>query len=250
MAERKGGVFAAAAFVTVAVCMTPARADEGHSYSGDGGYVADFYLIGGQYQLYEYAKLGPAAIRLHHSCIFGGHFSRLLPDQETMRMGPVTIATTLVPYRINLNSVAMPAGLYRLYIASSTDCPWSFDVISTQENPSGVASVQMVKMNGTDRHLTATASLADTVEFSADFRTDHNAVEQVSGNMQILHEGEIVRDVPLQSGTAVPLRGNFFYGNVQWGPSDAKYVGTNTVKFAVKIGPKEFTSTAEFTLTQ
>jgi hypothetical protein len=249
MAETKGGLLAIVAFAMV-LYVTPARADEGHSYSGDGGFVTEFYLIGGQYQLYTYAKLGPAAIRLHHSCIFGGHFSRLLPDQETTRMGPVTIATTLVPYRINLNSVAMPAGLYRLYIASSTDCRWNFDVISTQENSSGVASVQMVKMNGTDRHLTATASLADTMEFSADFRTDHNAVEQVSGTMQILHDGEIVRDGPLQFGTAVPLRGNFFYGNVQWSPADAKYLGANTVKFMVKIGPKEFTTTGEFTLTQ
>lgn len=248
MAETKGGLLGIVAFAAMALCVTPAQADEGHSYSGDGGFVTEFFLIGGQYHFYTKAQLGPSAIRLNHSCIFGG--TLLWADGSKTRFGPITVSTTLVPYRVNLNSVAMPAGLYRLSIATLTDCSWRFDVISTEENTSGIASVQMVKLNGTDRHLTATASLADAVEFSADFRTDHNAVEQVSGTMQILHEGEIVRDIPLQSGAAVPLRGSFFYGNVQWSPADAKYLGANTVKFVVKIGPKEFTSTGEFTLIQ
>jgi hypothetical protein len=41
-----------------------------------------------------------------------------------------------------------------------------------------------------------------------------------------------------------------FIADVIWQPSDAKYLGRNTVKFIVTIGSAEFTSEGEFTLTQ
>jgi hypothetical protein len=234
----------------------PAMADEGHSYEGEAAFTTSFYLIGGQYHLYVNAQLTLAVIDAHRSasalpqsCTFGGNFSRLLPTQDTMHMGPAQVSTPIAYKKDQL--LTLPPGLYRLYIAPATDCQWSFTVVSTQQNSAGIATVQMVRATvGGRREMTETASLHDRVLFSADFRTDHNAMETVSGTMQIIHNGQIIRTAPLQFGTDLPARGQLFSAEVQWEPEDAKYLGKNEVKFTVKIGSTEFTSTGEFNLTQ
>lgn len=227
----------------------PAIADEGHGYDGESEFAASFYLIGGQYNLYANASLSFASVNAHRSCTFGGNFSRLLPTQDTMHMGPAQVSTPIA-YQIN-RSITLPPGLYRLFIAPPTDCRWHFAIVSADQNAAGIAVVQMVRATvGGRREMTETATLHDKVIFSADFRTNHNAMETVSGTMQIIHDRQIVRTMPLQFGTALPVRGLAFFADVQWEPGDAKYLGKNEVKFIVKIGSTEFTSTGEFVLTQ
>ncbi len=243
MKKRKLTVMAISAVAILSVFTVPARA-EGHFYSSDTGYVAAFYLAGGQYNLYVNASLGFSALR--RSCVFAGNFSRLSPSQDTMHLGPAEVSTPIA-YRIN-RDITLPAGLYRLYVASNTDCRWKFGIVSTAENSAGITPVQIVKIG--NPQLVASVSLNDQVEFSADFRTEKDAVETVSGTMQILHEGKIVSTFPLQFGDVPSSRGLRFFQYLRWDPDDAKYLGTNTVKFVVKIGPREFTSTGEFTLTQ
>jgi hypothetical protein len=225
--------------------LIPAYGDEGHVYDGSSAFATSFFLIGGKYHLYAFARF--RAHPLHKSCVFGAHFSRLLPTQDTLHMSP-GVLSTIVPYKLDIPSAALPAGLYRFYVASATDCPWSFSVVSTADNVAGMSSVQLVRLDGRDSGMTDTARLNDRVRFSADIRTDHNAVVNVSGTMQILHDGQIVRTAPLQTGNALPARGDMLWADVQWNPADAKYAGRNIVRFAAKIGSEEFASMGEFTL--
>lgn len=92
--------------------------------------------------------------------------------------------------------------------------------------------------------------MKDQMQFYAQYRTDHGSNVPASGDLQIIHDGKIVRTFPLKVGHDVASGANAFYLDIQWEPSDAKYLGKNTLKFIVTIGSAEFTSDGEFTLTQ
>jgi hypothetical protein len=176
-----------------------------------------------------------------------------------MSLGSGVTLTTIVPHKIGPASITLPTGLYALYIAPLTDCDWHFILESTSQNPAGLAPVEMLRM---DKGLesssnskgglesSSTASVKDQVQFYAQYRTDHGSNVLASGNLQIIHDGKIVRTFPLKVGPDVASGANAFYLDIQWEPSDAKYLGKNTVKFTVTIGSAEFTSDGEFTLTQ
>jgi hypothetical protein len=159
-------------------------------------------------------------------------------------MGPTQIAT--IGYTLD-RQVTLPAGLYRFHVA--TGCPWKFFIVSTADNTAGLAPVQMLIATGAKAQLSTTASLSDQLHFSADFRTDHNANEPVSGTLQIIHDGNVVGVVPLQSGVGLPIRGQVVFVEIKWRPGDERYLGKNIAKFNVKIGSTEFTSSEEFGLT-
>ena len=229
----------------------PARATEAYFYHGNSAVRASFFLIGGQYSLYVYAKrpvIGSYAPEAK-SCIFGGNFQRVWPTQDAMSLGAGVTISTIVPHKIGPEPVTLPAGLYSLFIPPLTTCDWKFVLNSTNENPAGIAPVTMFKAPF-GVVFSDTASLRDLVQFDAQFRTEHDQAVPVSGNMQILHDGQVVRTMPLTNGHDTESGANTFFANVKWGPDDVKWLGKNAVKFTVKIGSAEFTSSGEFTLTQ
>jgi hypothetical protein len=239
-------------FLMLSVLAAPAHAGESYFYSGTSSFTAEFYLIGGQYSLYLYAKrpvtgyVSPES----KSCIFGGNLQRLSPTHDAMSLGSGITISTIVPHKIGPTPLAMPAGLYRLFIAPLTTCDWHFSLESTNQNTAGVAPVQMYKITKASANLSATASVSDQVQFFAEYRTDHDAKAPASGELQIMYGGKVTQTFPLQVGINEVTKATVFYAGVQWDQSDTKYLGKNTARFVVKIGSQEFTSTGEFTLTQ
>ena len=140
------------------------------------------------------------------------------------------------------------AGLYKIYIASTTDCNWVVNLESTNQNTAGVAPVRMLKADKGTMEYSETASVRDQVQFYAQYRTEHDIQVPVSGVLQIVNGGKVVATYPLNVGLDKVSLANALYVNVQWAPGDAKYVGKNTAKFVIKLGSKEYTSTGDFTL--
>jgi hypothetical protein len=231
--------------------LTPsAHADEGHIYRGVSGFGTEFFLIGGQYHLYVNAQrnFGRVATSLNRACTFVGHFSRMALATDTTIDLPMGGPAQITTFGYTLDrQVTLPPGLYRLHL--DTDCLWKFFIVSTAENAAGLAQVTMSVTTAGQTQSSTTVSLRDHPRFSADFRTDHNATQSVSGTLQVIHDGKVVGTFPLQSGVGLPVRSQFVFVDLTWEPGDAKYVGKNIATLVVKIGPTEFTSSEEFTLT-
>src|ERR1700722_440899 len=260
MRRSKSGAKAILVIAMLSICATAARAGESYFYSGTGARSASFYLIGGQYNLYMYAKRPIKGYYTPESerCIFGGNLQRVWPLHEVMSLGSGVTLTTIVPHKIGPVPVTLPAGLYALYIAPLTDCDWHFSLESTSQNTAGLAPVEMLRRDkGLDSsnskgglETSSTASLKDQVQFYAQYRTDHGSSVPVSGVLQIIHDEKIVRTFPLKVGRDVASGANAFYLDIQWEQGDSQYLGKNTVKFIVKIGSSELTSVGEFELTR
>ena len=167
-----------------------------------------------------------------------------------MSLGSGITISTIVPHKIGPESVRLAPGLYHLYIPTLTTCDWKFVINSTSHNTAGVAPVQMFKITKGSAELSPTASVKDRVEFSAQYRTDHDAQAPVTGIVQIINGGKVVQTLPLQLDKIRVSGAIVLYVDVQWEQSDAKYLGKNTVEFVVQIGPATFTSTGEFTLVE
>lgn len=256
-----GGIFA----VLTAV---PTYAGESHFYAATHGLGASFYLIGGQYDIYVNAKrpiLGPYD-PASRSCLFGGNLQRVLPTHDVISLGSGITISTIVPHKIGPSPITLSAGLYAIYISALTTCDWKFVLNSTNEDAAGITPVTMFKGAPLSKEIArigllgdqirvsaldpaASASLNESVRFYAQFRTDHDKREMVSGTMQIIHDGKVVSTAPLKFITD-EQSATVFVADVMWEPSDAKYLGKNTVKFIVTIGSAQFTSDGEFTLTQ
>jgi hypothetical protein len=239
-------------FLMLSVLVTPAHAGESYFNAGTSSFTGEFYLIGGQYSLYVYAKRPVTGYVTPESksCIFGGNLQRVSPTHDVLSLGSGITISTIVPHKIGPTPLTMPAGLYRLFIAPLTTCDWHFILESTNQNTAGVAPVQMFKINKGSANLSATASVSDHVRFFAQYRTEHDAKTPASGEVQIVNRGKVVQTFPLQAGINEVSKATVFYADVLWEQSDTKYLGKNTARFVVKIGPQEFTSTGEFTLTQ
>jgi hypothetical protein len=261
MRRSKSGAKALLVIAMLSICATAARAGEGYFYEGTSGRGASFYLIGGQYSLYVYAKRPIKGYYIPESerCIFGGNLQRVWPTHDVMSLGSGITLTTIVPHKIGPVPITLPAGLYSLYIAPLTDCDWHFSLESTSQNTAGLAPVEMLRRDkGRESssnskgglESSSTTSLRDQVQFYAQFRTDHGSNVPASGDLQIIHDGKIVRTFPLKVGRDVASGANAFYLDIQWEQSDNQYLGKNTVKFIVKIGSAELTSVGEFELTR
>jgi hypothetical protein len=224
-----------------------AHGGESHFYAATHGLRGSFYLIGGQYSLYVYAKRPILAYDAPETreCLFGGNLQRVWPTHDAWSLGAGILISTIVPHKIGPKPLTLPAGLYALYVTTLTDCNWQFILTSTSENPAGIAPVTML----TRGQLAVSASVREPVRFYAQFRTDHNKAETVSGTMQLIHDGKVITTLPLKPDID-EQSACVFVADVIWKPEASQYLGTNTVKFIVKIGSAEFTSTGEFTLTQ
>jgi hypothetical protein len=246
----------------------PTFAAESHFYAATHGLSASFYVIGGRYDIYVYAKrpIAGAYAPESRSCIFGGNLQRVWPSHDVMSLGSGITISTIVPHKIGPGTITVPAGLYAIYISALTTCDWKFALNSTSEDPAGITPVTMFRAPPVSKEIArigllgdqirfnaldpaTSASLNQPVRFYAQFRTDHDKREMVSGTMQIIHDGKIVSTIPLRFATD-DQSATVFIADVVWEPSDAKYLGKNTVKFIVTIGSAEFRSDGEFTLTQ
>jgi hypothetical protein len=230
----------------------PTYAAESHLYAATHGLEASFYLIGGRYDIYVYAKrpiVGPYAPE-SRSCLFGGNFQRVWPTHEVMSLGSGITISTIVPYKIGPRPITLPAGLYAIYIPALTTCDWKFVLSSTSENSAGIAPVQMLRRANRGLAFSPTASVNDQVQFYTQVRTDHDAREPVSGTLEIIHDDRVVQTFPLKLGTDDVSKADVLFSDIQWEQSDTKYLGKNTAKFLVKIGSAEFTSVGEFELTR
>jgi hypothetical protein len=234
------------------VIATAARAGESYFYQGTTGFSGSFYLLGGEYSLYVYAKRPLKGLYAPESksCLFGGSFERVLPSHDAMSLGSGITISTIVPHEIGPESLRLFPGLYHLYIPTLTTCDWKFVINSTSQNTAGAAPVQMFKIAKGSAEPSSTASVKDRVEFCAQYRTDHDAQLPVTGTEQIINGGKVVQTLPLQLDKIRASGATVLYVDVQWEQSDAKYLGKNTVKFVVQIGPTTFTSTGEFTLVE
>jgi hypothetical protein len=243
--------FFAVAMVQMLVALLPlaAHASEGYFYQGLSGFSASFYLIGGQYQLYVNARLPTSPFNTNpRPCTFGSVFGRVSPDPEATTLGPGAAITTGVQYAIK-PTLTLPAGLYQVKIVTLTTCSWNFDLISTTPNKAGLAPPQMRRETGHSMEMADTVSMGDTVEFFAPFRSINSQQTNVTGTLEIINGGQVIESLPLR-GDGVVGRCNVFYVDLRWEPRDAKYLGKNIAKMSVKIGQEEFTTSAEFTLTQ
>jgi hypothetical protein len=235
------------------VITSPAQAGESHHFAATHGLRASFYVIGGQYTIYIYAKrpvLGSYAPE-SRECIFGGNFQRIWPTHDDVSLGSGIVITTIVPHKIGPKPITLTAGLYALYIPALTTCDWKFSLVSTNENLAGVAPVTMLKRTSANNSMdpAASASITEPVRFYAQFRTDHDKTANVSGEAQFVHDRKIVSSLPLSSGMD-ENGASFVAVDVTWKPETAQYLGASTVKFVVRIGGAEYTATGEFTLTR
>ncbi|HTD62342.1 MAG TPA: hypothetical protein VK679_16925 [Gemmatimonadaceae bacterium] len=237
------------ALIAILVAAGSTHAGESFAYHGTTGFSTSFYLIGGTYQLYVYAKRPVTYTAAAKECLFNGVFEGVSPAHDALKFGLSMPISTIVPYKLGPTPITLPAGLYHLLVASLTDCDWHFSIESTQENPAGLAPVMTLKRDPKFGRLmpTASAVLGDTVAFYAAYRTDHGAAATVSGTLQLIYNGQVVRTFALVtgpesvSGATTARLELWFY--------DPKYLGKNTIKFIVKIGSAEFTSTGEITVT-
>ena len=110
-----------------ALCMVlaaPALAD-GINASGSSGFVKEFSLSGGTYDVYIRARFVPDPNdAARNDCLFLGRFSRLNVDSDSARIG-TDVRISFVPYKV-FKTVTLPAGRYRLMVTPLSDCDWVF----------------------------------------------------------------------------------------------------------------------------
>jgi hypothetical protein len=120
----------ALSIVTLSVFGSLANATESYAWAGQRGFSSSFFLIGGQYTLYVNAKRPVTGYSTpsSRSCIFGGNLERVLPNPDSMSLGAGITISTIVPHKIGPTPLTLQSGLYKVYIAISTDCAWSFNL--------------------------------------------------------------------------------------------------------------------------
>ncbi len=227
---------------------TPAQAGEAYTWQGIMGFSTSFALIGGHYQIYVNAHMGPDFMR-RSSCIFGGVFQQVSPKNESSELGPRVPINVAAPYHLGPKPVNLDEGLYHVLIAAATNCQWRFTLVSDNTNPAGLSPV--LTYLATDRGLTPanTITMKDKIHFQAQYRTDHDAKVPVSGEMQVYHEGKLINSFPLHVDVDPNTTATRCYVTLYWRPQlDQAYLGKDTAKFVVKIGNQQFTSSADFTL--
>jgi hypothetical protein len=228
----------------------PASARESHTFGGEGGLSRSFTLIGGNYNLYVYAKSPSRSIYAggSKSCVFGGNLQRVGGNNEGISFGNGVTVGPVIGYKLGPSPIALPPGVYRLYVASATNCMWHATIESADDNGAALAPVRLETEESDESAESVT--LRDKVQFIAQYRTDHARNVPVSGRMELMHGGRVARTYPLKFGSETESLASVAYVGVQWDARDADLLGRNTARFVVTIDGHEFTSTADFTLTQ
>lgn len=239
-----------AAFGLMVGLTLPASARESHAFGGQGGFSRSFSLIGGNYNLYVYAKNPSRSTNtgVKKNCVFGGNLQRVGASGGALSFGDgVTVGPT-IGYTLGPRAISLPPGLYHVFIATATDCMWHATVESADDNGAGLAPVR-IETESSDDAVDA-LTLREKVQFVAQYRTDHVREVPVSGRLELIHEGRVLRTYPLKFGSETESLASVAYVALQWDPPDAALVGRNTAKFVLMIDGHEFTSTADFVLQQ
>lgn len=240
-------VIAATIFVSLAV---PGYARESYFYHGDSGFNTTFNLIGGKYKIYVYAHF-VRNYKTHSpdSCVFMGNLQRVWPTHDSAELGGPVPLRNPIPFKLGPSPVTLVAGRYALHVTSMSDCEWQFVLESARENTTGVSEPQMLKSEDAGPRVITNASFNDAVQFVAQYRTSGDAAVPVSGELQLFHNGKVVRTVPVKFGIDKNMQSSIAYAPVQWTPADAQYAGKDTATMVLKIDGKEYTASTDFTLT-
>lgn len=242
--------FGTICLLLLGIATAPAYARESYFYHGDGGYNASFNLIGGKYTVYVFAQF-VRDYKTHSpdSCIFVGNLQRVWPTHESSQLGgPVPIRNP-IPFKLGPRPVTLAAGRYAFYVAPTSDCEWKFILVSAAENQTGVSEPQMFKAGSMGAQVSDTVSLKDTVQFTAQYRTANDAPVPVSGELQIMHDGNVARTFPVKFAVDKDMQASIAYVGLRWEAGDVKLAGKNTAKMVLKIGGKQFVTSVDFTLT-
>jgi hypothetical protein len=238
--------------VIVAVMVSAGFARESRAFAGEGGLSRSFTLIGGKYDIYVYAK-NPSRSTYsgaRRSCVFGGNLQQVGSPNNAIPFGNGVTVGSVIGYKLGPETISLPAGTYSVFVATATNCAWHVTLQSSDDNGAGVAGVQV----GTDlddlTKTTAKVSLRDQVQFLAQYRTDHVREVPVSGRLELIHRGRVMRTIPLKLGTDNDSLASVIYQVVKWEPGDAKLLGKNTARMVVTIDGKEYVSSADFDITQ
>lgn len=259
---------------------TPVYADN-YSFNGGGGFTRSISLVGGDYEVYLVAKI-PAGIRY---CFFSGMLQQTSPANQKISLGSgMEVTDNVFPWKID-RVMFVPAGQYTFWVASQTDCWWTFTMVLKPGQDSGraanagqpeqhiirgadakefaeglglaikkatdgietccVGEVVMVRIVPRGQYPSSAISLKDHVRFYSSYV--NLSPGEPSGIWMLKHDGEIVCAGVLQTGLSPDKKRTILYADVHWDQSDSKYLGKFTVEFDTTRGN---TAAAEFTLTQ
>lgn len=237
--------------VMLAVASVPASAGEAVLYQGESGFNKSFPLKGGVYSLYVHASFS-RTYRTHSpdSCVFSSNLQRVSPTRDSVQLGGAAPITATGPYSLGPVPVTLPAGTYVYYVASQVDCLWHFSLEPAGRQTTGIGTLQTFTVaDGGALHPAAAFSIGEKIQFSVPFGVGTDASTAPTGELQLIHGGQVVERHPLQAVMDEATKSPVLAITLQFEPSDAKYAGKNTAKVVVKIGAKQFTSSKEFTLT-
>ncbi len=250
-----------ARIVALSFLATPARAYDHYNFQGGAGGASEILtLSGGNYELYVLARmeLGSSA----PSCLFSGSLTAMSDPYERISLGSAVI---LEPFdddksprwQIDHN-VTLSPGKYKLWISPESDCYWTFtlyaepnqpaksDGAPTPAKPCCITGVAMLKISGGKYVPSGTASLSETVRFTAFSPHSSHPKNPAFGIYQIRHGETIVK-----AGRLVPDRSadnsyDMYYVDVHWNGSGLQYLGRNTIQFITPQG----SNSGEFILTK
>jgi hypothetical protein len=240
----------AAVLIAVAIASSaplPASAVEEHTYHGQGGFTGAFTVAGGQYSIYVDAHFLPNS-RTHSpdSCIFVGDLKRVSPTQDSLRLGTEVPVRNPIHYKLGPAPLALPTGRYQLFVASMSDCEWTFSLEGSVAKAAGLEQINLYSVGDTVAKVEGT-SIGGTLEFNAQYGLG-NAQTPPTGTMQLLHGGQVMETHPLTIGRDPETHAPSLFVSLRFEASDAKLVGQNVARFIVKIGNSTYTQSRPFTL--
>lgn len=222
---------------------------EGYTYQGQYGFTTSFPLIGGEYSLYVDAHNFVNYSNTTGSCVFSANLQRVSPTKDSVQFGGSVPVAGPTHFTLGPKKVDLPAGQYKVYVASQSSCQWTVSLESTADNAAGVAPVQSLVEGDGGYVVSNTVSLKRKIQFEAQYRTPNNTKAPVSGELQMSHNGKVFQSFPVSVGNDTSAAGSKVAVNVQWEASDAKYLGKNSARLVVKVAGQEFSSSTDFTLT-
>lgn len=240
--------------VMYGILATTAHADD-FSFNGEGGAKKSFSLTGGQYELYLIAKYPARGYSESgtRECFFAGMLERVSPTYEKMTLseGIPVAEDNIFPLKID-RQVTLTAGQYELFVASSTDCWWSFALVKTREaapapatKPAGtIGPVKLLKQFLDAKIVSQTASVQQPMRLFAPYTVNDPSIKLMGFCLIDQNDKAFFID-KLQVGVDEAKR-PIFYVDVTLSEKQKQFLGKSTAKFVTSLG----TSTGEFTLTK
>lgn len=240
--------------VMYGILTTTAHADD-YSFNGEGGAKKSFSLTGGQYEVYLIAKYPARGYSESgtRECFFAGMLERVSPTYQkwTLSPGIPVSEDNIFPLKIDRQETLL-AGQYNLFVASSTDCWWSFTVLKTGEaapapaatKPAGTIGPVKLLKQVFDVKVSQTASVQQPFRLFAPYTVNDPSV-RLMGFCFIDQNDKAFFIDKLQVGVDEGKH-PIFYVDVILSENQKQFLGKSTAKFVTSLG----TTTGEFTLTK